>query len=153
MWGELHESKDIFVSLPEMIDAGKANRIFRELGATLHYDVYSFEAEKSENWQSESILYIELRAKGKEVDAQEDFDEIHISYHLATRPSSDQTLALEKISKIIKGFSGDASYQGKKFNPDDVQNDWDSCNNYLLKEWGEEPGSSELRRMIEENYA
>ncbi len=48
MWGELHEQKEIIVSLPEKIEAGKGSRILRELGATLHYDVYSFEAKKYE---------------------------------------------------------------------------------------------------------
>ncbi|GHA20386.1 hypothetical protein GCM10008090_33020 [Arenicella chitinivorans] len=153
MWGELHESKTINIELPEVISSGAANRMLKELGMTLHYDVYSFEAKEYENWQSQSLLYLQLRRNGLEVDAQDDFDEIEVSYLLATRPSSDQTLALKTIEKIIIKFNGVATYQGEKFEFKAVQNDWDSCNRYLLQEWGEEPGNKELRRMIEENYA
>ncbi|WP_444903078.1 hypothetical protein ACJJIU_15140 [Microbulbifer sp. CnH-101-E] len=153
MWGELHEQKEIAISLPAITEAGKGNRLFRELGATLHYDVYSFEATAHELWQSESILYVWLFRDGVEVDAQEDFDEIRIKFPFATRPSSDQSVALALLDKIISKFSGVATYQGNSFSSTSVQSDWDSCNNYLLKEWGEEPGSESLRRMIEENYA
>ncbi|PSV99568.1 hypothetical protein [Photobacterium lipolyticum] len=153
MWGELHEEKEIVILLPELMAAGKGNRIFRELGAKLHYDVYNFPATSNEVWQSESILHIVLLKNGSEVDAQDDFDEIRANYLLATRPCSDQSVALSLIAKIVTGFEGVASYGGKPFSNDLVQADWDSCNDYLLKEWGEEPGSKSLRRMIEENYA
>jgi hypothetical protein len=153
VWGELHEQKEVIVSLPEIIQAGKGNRILRELGATLHYDVYSFEAQKSEIWQSESLLYLRLRENETEVDAQENFNEIRIIYPLATRPSSDQSAALSLINKIVSSFKGSTSYQGQSYNSDLVQRDWDSCNDYLLKEWGEESGSKSLRMMIEENNA
>ena len=153
MWGELHESKKIDISLSETIGAGKGNRLFRELGATLHYDVYSFEASENEIWQSESILDIKLRRDGIEVDAQDDFNQIIVIYLLASRPSSDQTRALNLVSRIISTFNGNASYLGHPFSIDSVQGDWDEANGFLLKEWGEEPGSESLRRMIEENHA
>ena len=153
MWGELHEEKEIIILLPTAMEAGKGNRFFRELGATLYYDVYGFEAATNEVWQSESILHVELLRGGAEVDAQEDFDEIHIRFPLATRPSSDQSPALELLAKVIAKFDGVATYQGTPFSQQSVQADWDACNNYLLKEWGEEPGSQSLRRMIEENHA
>ena len=153
MWGELHELKEIEITLPETIDTGKANRLFRELGATLFYDVYAFEAEETEIWQSESLLCITLSKDGIKVDAQDDFNHITAEYLLATRPSNDQLKALNLITKIISKFNGTATYQGAPFNKDTVQKDWDNCNNYLLKEWGEQPGSESLRVMIEENYA
>lgn len=153
MWGDLHEEKKIIVELPSAIEAGKGNRLLRELGATLHYDVYGFDAKSSEVWQSDSILHLHLFKEGIEVDAQDDFDEIHICYPLATRPSSDQSPALELISKIIGTFDGSASYKGQSFSGQAVLDDWDKCNSFLLKEWGEEPGSHSLRRMIEENHA
>ncbi|WP_420590560.1 hypothetical protein [Bacterioplanoides sp.] len=152
MWGYLHEQKEIFIKLPCVIDPGKANRLLRELGATVHYDVYGFDAQSYEAWQSESILYLNLFREGVEVYVQDDFDEIHISYPLATRPSFDQTSALDLLSKIIAKFDGNATYQGQPFSAQLVQEDWDKCNSFLLKEWGEEPGSFSLRRMIEENY-
>lgn len=152
MWGELHESKQIKIVLPETISAGKANRLFRELGATLHYDVYSFEAEHSEPWQSD-LLHIELKKDESIVDAQEDFNHITAIYLLASRPSSDQPKALKLITKIITAFNAKATYQDCQFSEQSIQKDWDSCNDYLLKEWGEQPGSESLRIMIEENHA
>ncbi|MDC5840271.1 hypothetical protein [Vibrio europaeus] len=153
MWGELHEEKQINVSLPSVISAGKANRLFSELGATLHYDVYSFKADRNEIWQSESILYIELKCEGNRVYAQDDFDEIVLVYPFATRPSSDQKIALNLITNIMKSFKAEACYNGKPLESSIVQEDWDLCADFLLKEWGEEPGSESLRIMIEENYA
>jgi hypothetical protein len=101
MWGELHESKQIEITLPETISAGKANRLFRELGATLHYDVYSFDAEKSELWQSCDVVSIHLLKDGAEVDAQDDFNQINAVYLLATSPSHHQQEALKIITNII----------------------------------------------------
>jgi len=152
MWGELHESKQIEIALPETISAGKANRLFRELGATLHYDVYSFEAESSELWQSD-LLHIELKKDENVVDAQDDFNQIIAIYLLASRPSNDQPKALKLITKIVTEFNAIANYQGCPFLEQSVQEDWDNCNDYLLKEWGEQPGSESLRIMIEENHA
>lgn len=154
MWGELHEQKEIKIELRESLSAGKVNRLFRELGATLHYDVYSFDTPKSEAqiWQSESYLYIRLLKNNHEVDAQEDIDKIIVLYPFATRPSSDQALVLEIVQKVALAFDGKASYKNESFDPIKVQTDWDYCNDFLLKEWGEEPGSESLRIMIEENY-
>jgi hypothetical protein len=153
MWGELHESKTVQIMLDKIMNAGKANRIFRELGAKLFYDVYDFEANEHENWQSESLLGITLKLNGIEVDAQDDFDEIEASYLFASRPSSDQNKALDLIQILIKKFNGKGIYQGADFNMAEVQMDWDKCTDFLLKEWGEEPGSKSLSIMIEENYA
>ncbi|CAA0121065.1 Uncharacterised protein [BD1-7 clade bacterium] len=153
VWGELHEEKEIIVTLPEVIEAGKGNRLFLELGATLHYDVYDFSADSAENWQSESLLHVTLMFNGSEVDAQEDFNVITLAYPFALRPSSNQQDVLNLINKIIAKFNAVATYQGQDFSVATAQSDWDLCNDFLLKEWGEEPGSKSLRIMIEENYA
>ncbi|MGI1678239.1 MAG: hypothetical protein K6L75_05885 [Cellvibrionaceae bacterium] len=152
MWGDLHEEKTVDLVLEETIPSGKANRLFKELGATLHYNVYSFEASESENWQSESILDVTLYRNDTEVDAQDDFNEIILSYPFAVRPSSDQGKAIVLVQKIISAFNAKAFYQNSQFNSNKVQEDWDGCNTFLLKEWGEEPGSMGLARMIYENY-
>lgn len=153
MWGELHEEKEVKISLPRVYSAGEGNRLFRELGATLNYDVYSFDAPESENWQSDSLLHVTLSFKSKEVDAQDDFNEIKIIYPFAYRPSNNQSKALLLIKEIVEKFKGIATYQGQTFGIENTQEDWDKCNDFLLKEWGEEPGSKSLRIMIEENYA
>tara|TARA_Y100000034_G_scaffold129692_1_gene186638 strand:- start:557 stop:1024 length:468 start_codon:yes stop_codon:yes gene_type:complete len=154
MWGELHQEKSIEIELAESVNSGQANRLFREFGATLSYDVYSFDLPQKEveDWQSESLLYITLKNRNCEVDAQNDFDTIVASFPLATRPSSDQLKALNKVQEIAEKFNGKASYMGNEFVIGNVQTDWDMCNDFLLKEWGEEPGSKSLRIMIEENY-
>ncbi len=46
VWGELHEEKTIELLLEETISSGKVNRLFKELGGTLHYDVYSLKLPK-----------------------------------------------------------------------------------------------------------
>ena len=152
MWGELHEEKTIDLVLKETIPPGKANRLFKELGATLHYDVYSFEASENEDWQSESLLDVTLCNNENEVDAQEDFNKIRLSYPFAVRPSSDQGKAIVLIQKVMEVFEANAFYQNRQFDPQKIQDDWDECNSFLLKEWGEEPGSFGLARMISENY-
>lgn len=152
MWGELHEEKTVELLLDELITPGKANRLFKELGATLHYDVYSFEASENENWQSESLLHVALFKNNEEVDARDDFNKVSLSYPFAVRPSSDQGNVIALIQNVIASFKAEAFYQNKPFDPNRVQEDWDCCNTFLLKEWGEEPGSMGLARMIHENY-
>ena len=153
MWGELHEEKSIDIKLNVEISGGKANRLFNELGATLHYDVYSFDIDNYENWQAESLLHITLKNNGNEVDAQDDFDEIIASYPFALRPSSDQRKVICLIEALIKTFDGEAFYNSNIFSIESTQLDWGTCNDFLLKEWGEEPGSKSLAIMIAENYA
>jgi hypothetical protein len=152
MWGELHEEKTVELELGETISSGRANRLFKELGATLYYDVYSFEATENEDWQSESLLDVALYKNANEVDAQDDFNRIVLSYPFAVRPSSDQSKVIELIERVIAAFEAKAFYQNSLFDPEKLQEDWDSCNTFLLKEWGEEPGSMGLARMIHENY-
>jgi len=153
MWGELHEEKIVEIILDCTINAGKANRIFRELGAELFYDVYAFKAQENESWQSETLLGITLKLDGVEVDAQDDFNKIEASFLFASRPSSDQSKALALIEKLLMMFNGKGIYEGCAFTASDVQKDWDCCSDFLLKEWGEEPGSKSLAIMIHESYA
>ncbi len=86
------------------------------------------------------------------MDAQENFNEIRLSYPFAVRPSSDQGKAIALIQKVMEAFDANAFYKNKQFDPKKVQCDWDKCNFFLMKEWGEEPGSLGLARMIHENY-
>lgn len=153
MWGDLHEEKVITASLSKTIEAGEGNRLFRELGAKLHYDVYDFPAFSHENWQSESLLHVTLLLDGEKVYAQEDFNGFLLHYPLAARPSSDQQTALKLIVVVVNKFGASAIYNGHVFSESAVQSDWDSCNGFLLKEWGEEPGSKSLSIMIQEIYA
>ncbi|MFL0801207.1 MAG: hypothetical protein K6L80_12200 [Agarilytica sp.] len=93
-----------------------------------------------------------LFKNNEEVDAQDDFNKVILSYPFAVRPSSDQDNAITLIHNVIAAFKAEAFYQNEQFDPNKVQEDWDLCNTFLLKEWGEEPGSMGLARMIHENY-
>jgi hypothetical protein len=151
MWGDLHEEKSLEIALPTRVNAGAGNRKLREIGATLYYDVYAFDAPDAREWQSETLLDLDLFLDESEVDAQEDFNRIVAKYPFASRPSSDQAIAIELVYQIADSFDATVRYNGVPMSPRDVQADWDTCSDYLMKEWGEEPGSQELARMIHEN--
>lgn len=152
MWGELYETESFSIDIGRAISPGKGNRFFRELGAKLHYDVYAFPATSAENWQSETLLAVALFRGNDEVDAQDEFDTIELTYFFATRPSSDQQMALDVVEKTASQFGGRLSNRQTDYDRQKVLKRWDEQSGELLREWGEEPGSFELRRMIEENY-
>lgn len=152
MWGELYETEVFSIRLNSEISPGEGNRLLRELGAVLHCDVYDFPAESTESWQSESLLAVTLLRSDGEVDAQEAFDAIELTYFFATRPSSDQQSALDLMENIAARFGGRIINQNRNYDRQAVLERWDQQSSELLREWGEEPGSFELRRMIEENY-
>lgn len=152
MWGERHVENEIAISLSAITEAGKGNRLFRVLGGTLHYDGYNVEATAYEFWQSASILYVWLFGVGAEADAQESFDEIRITFQLATRPSSDESPALVLLVQIISNFNGAATYQGKPLSTTSVQSDWDSCHNYLLRRRYRIALLSEIEINVTESY-
>jgi len=151
MWGELYETEVFLIHLDGEVSSGKGNRVFRELGATLHYDVYEFPANAAEQWQSGSLLAIKLFRSNGEVDAQETFDMIELTYFFATRPSSDQQLTLDKVEHVASRFGGRVTNRDTNYDRQIILDRWDGQSSELLREWGEEPGSFELRRMIEEN--
>ena len=151
MWGDLHEMKEIELQLDTAVNPGSANRVLRSLGFALHYDIYSYDSPGPNNWQSESLLYVSLFLDTEEVDAQSRFDRIVFHYPFATRASSDQPIALDLVESVAKETGADILYNGSRYIREATQSDWDECAAFLLREWGEEPGSLELRRMIEEN--
>lgn len=152
MWGELYETEVFSIRLSGEVQPGRGNRVFRELGAVLHYDVYDFPAESGENWQSDSLLAVKLLKGNDEVDAQEAFDTVELSYFFATRPGSDQQSALDLVEKVAARFGGRIINRDTDYDRERLLDRWDQQSSELLREWGEEPGSFELRRMIEENY-
>ena len=152
MWGELHEVKQVNLKLPTTCTAGNGNLLFRRLGFTLHYDVYSYGAEEKEQWQSESLSGVNLLFDGKDVDAQEDFNEIELQYFLATRPSSDIDEFLNILEKTRAEFNGVICYQSCQCSVRKIKTNFVECVDYLLKEWGEEPGAKSLAVMIHENH-
>lgn len=150
---EFHEEKLVTVRLTSSCSAGAGNLLFRKLGFNLHYDVYALAASHAEPWQSDQIADVSLYFDGAEVDAQDDFDQIVMSYLLASRPSSDIDLFLDLVEKVTSEFDGTFEYTGREMTIRDVRSEFVSCVDSLLKEWGEEPGSESLAIMIEENYS
>jgi hypothetical protein len=152
MWGELHESKKFDARLPAKVTAGTGNRLFRELGASLFYDCYDFIAKTPNEWQSDTLLAVDLFLGASGVDAQDDFDRFELTYLFASRSTADQVHVLDLVESIASKFDADITYDGRRYDRVFVTDNWDSCTSFLLQEWGEEPGSKELRRMIEEGY-
>ncbi len=152
MWGELYETEVFSIKLRGEVEPGKGNRVFRELGATLYYDVYGFPAKSAENWQSDSLLAVRLLRSNVEVSAHEAFDTVELTYFFATSPSSVQQSALDLVENTAAQFGGRITYRDTDYDREGVLDHWDQQSSELLREWGEEPGSFELRRMIEENY-
>lgn len=152
MWGELHEEKSVTILLDDLCTAGQGNILLRGLGFTLYYDVYSFDARQSEPWQSETIASVFLFHDDVESDAQDDFNRLSLSYLLASRPSSDIDVFLALVERVATAFQGRLVYNGRPATVVDIRKDFVFCVDFLLKEWGEEPGSESLRIMIEENH-
>jgi hypothetical protein len=152
MWGELHESKSVSLHLPRIWSAGEGNIIFKKLGATLFYDVYSFEAEAFDEWQSETLAGVQQYLVSVESDAFDNFDKIELEYLLASRPSSDIDKFLSLVAQLKKEFDGRVYYNGVESSLDEIRSDFVACVDYLMKEWAEEPGSRGLAIMIHENY-
>lgn len=150
MGDDFHEEKLVTVRLTSSCSAGAGNLLFRKLGFNLHYDVYAFAASHAEPWQSDQIADVSLYSDDVEVDAQDDFDQIVMSFLLASRPSSDIDLFLTLVERVSFEFGGTIEYAGRVMTISDIRSEFKSCVDSLLKEWGEEPGSESLALMIEE---
>lgn len=132
---------------------GKINRIFKSLGATLHYDVYGFNRlEKGPIWQSESYVYTTLFLEGIEVDAQEESDSVELQYPLATIGSEYIEKFAELVERVAAAFDSEALLDGKPTNKKSIISWCENLTSNLMDEWGEEPGSQTLRMLIESSY-
>lgn len=153
MGDDFHEEKLVTVRLTSSCSAGAGNLLFRRMGFNLHYDVYAFAASHAEPWQSDQIADVSLYSGDVEVDAQDDFDQIVLSFLLASRPSSDIDLFLNLVERVTSEFGGTIEYAGRVMTISDIRSEFMSCVESLLNEWGEEPGSESLALMIEEKYS
>ena len=153
MVDDFHEDKLVTIRLTSSCSAGAGNLLFRKMGFNLHYDVYAFAASHAEPWQSDQIADVSLYSDDVEVDAQDDFDQIVMSFLLASRPSSDIDLFLNLVERVTSEFGGTIEYAGRVMTIGDIKSEFMSCVDSLLKEWGEEPGSESLALMIEDKYS
>lgn len=150
---EFHQCVSVVVELPRVYSSGEANRVLKSIGATLNYDVYSFyRKENGPAWQSEIIVQLKLFCSGKPVGAQEPIDRIELEYPLATLDSCYINEFANLVDKISSEFEGDAALYGKKVTGNEVIVHCDKLSSDLMESWGEEPGSKNLRIIIESMY-
>lgn len=153
MKDEYYQMVNIELVLPEVFTPGRMNRIFKESGATLHYDVYSFERkEKGPDWQSDSYIHIHLFLNEKEVDAQESANRVILSYPLATISSEYISFFQEKVTALGSVFGAKAHMKSELISAPDLILYCENCVTDLMENFGEEPGSKTLAILIESNY-
>ncbi len=148
-----HQIVSVDIELKKAYSAGGINRILKEFGAKLHYDVYSFERiDKGPIWQSESYIYVALFYKGKEVDAQETSDRIELQYPLATIGSEYISKFAEIVTNLASFFNSNPKLDSTIVDKKGLVSHCDELVTELITEWGEEPGSETLKILIESNY-
>ena len=145
-----HQMVSVRFNLARLISAGALNRIMKELGATLHYDVYGFDrVDEHPIWQSESFAYVTLYRGGEIVDAQEEVDSIALEFPLATIGSEYIPRFVELVEKLSSACDASPEIAGEICSARQILEHLDSLTTSLLEDWGEEPGSKSLRVLIE----
>ena len=151
---DLTEEVFIVLRLASPRSAGVLNRILRDAGATLSYDVYNFDrVDKHPVWQSESFAHVELLADGKGVDPQDAADEVRLVYPMATIPSSFILTFVDLVFLLADRLAAAVLADGQVVAHDDLLAELDQITTSLMEAWGEEPGSESLAIMIEGRYA
>ena len=148
-----HQEKDIKLTLGRTVEAGEINRIFKELGLRLYYDVYAMDREnKGDNWQSTSYLMVSMYKEGVSVNVQDSCDELILSYPLATIDSCYINKFANLVENIKNKLKGNLFFEDSEINSkQDIINCFTKFVTDLLDNWGEEPGSKDLTIMIENN--
>lgn len=151
---EFYEEVAVTLALAEAVSAGRLNRILRDLGATLYYDVYSFDRpDKHPRWQSEAFASVDLTLNGERADAQDGADTIRVSYPLATVPSTFIGPYVELVYTLADRLDGvPVHYDGRPITAPELTVELERMVTELMTEWGEEPGSQTLVMMIESQY-
>jgi len=145
-----HQTLALKISFNRTYQSGELNRILKKLGATLYYDVYAFDRnDKAPNWQSESYADITTFFEEQEVDAQENSDSLEISYPLATIGTEYIPVFAELVEKIATVFHSSPELNGNRITIPMLIEHCDTLSTDLLQTWGEEPGSKNLRILIE----
>lgn len=145
-----HQEVSFQVIPSKRLNAGELNAAMKSVGMDLYYDVYAMprDGEVAE-WQSETYANVDLYLGGKSADAQEGCDLIVVSYPLATIDSSYISRFGELIVAVSGAVCGRIEYDGKPMGRDAVIDVLTQCATDVMENWGEEPGSKELRVLIE----
>jgi len=145
-----HQMISVELKLEKQYSSGEVNRIMKEAGATLYYDVYGFERpEKGPVWQSESYIYVTLFFNSKEVDAQECANKIKLQYPMATIGSEYISKFANTVALLSSHFDVPITLDGKHTDKNGLIYYCENVVTELMNEWGEEPGSEALRMLIE----
>lgn len=146
-----HQVVSVHLDLPRRLTPGELNRVMKEAGATLHYDVYSFDRDDTvPMWQSESYVDVVLEADGAEVDAQDAVDHAVLEYPLATIGAEYMSRFADTAFDLASRLGADVRLDAQPVDRAALLAHFESLSSELLSEWGEEPGSKSLRMLIEE---
>lgn len=148
-----HQTVSVFINFDKTYTSGQLNRKLKELGAKLHYDVYSFEREdKGPIWQSESLIYIVTYMDANEVDAQESSNKLELQFPLATLGAEYISKFARTVETVSEAFGVQAILDGSATTAEKIIEHCDNLVSDLMETWGEEPGSETLRMIIESHY-
>jgi hypothetical protein len=90
---------------------------------------------------------VSARSLGKENEVSK----VRFTYPLATVSSATINRLTRLLAKVQEEFPGTFYVESRQLDVDGVSAWLTDAVTYLLQEWGEEPGSRELVRMIAEN--
>ena len=139
---DFHQEVAVELRLGRVVESGEIYRHLRSIGFQLFYDVYAMPRPDSAphpNWQSEELVYVDLRRGGVAVDAQESCDSMCLSYPLATIEQSLIEAFLDTVEKVQQRLGGELYLDGQQVSVPEVKERLDACVADLWKEWGLEP--------------
>ncbi|MEZ5442503.1 MAG: hypothetical protein R3F15_13585 [Lysobacterales bacterium] len=145
-----HEQVTFEVIPSKALSGGELNIVMQSLGMVLYYDVYALPCpERGEPWQSETIANIDTIIGGEVADARDGCEKMLVSYPLATLSSSYVGRFIDTLFALAGAVSGRVERSEAKIDREAARLIIGDCISELLEEWGEEPGSKELRILIE----
>ena len=148
-----YQEETVELKLGRVCQPGEINRVFKKLGFKLYYDVYALpRKDECPDWQSDTFVNVSLLMAGAEVDAQEDCDQINLSYPLATIDSSFISEFVRVVISVKAILSGTLYHRGSIIeDPASLLVYFEECVSDLMRTWGEEPSSREVVVLIETN--
>jgi hypothetical protein len=140
------------IALSDALTAGALNVAMKSLGFRLHYDVYAkARDDKGSAWQSENYASVDTLLSGRRSDAQDGCDRLAVSYPLATIDSAFIPKFAGLVASLAAALKGHLEYNGQVVSTEQIIDILSQHATALMQEWGEEPGSKELRVLIETN--
>ena len=140
------------ILLRQPLAAGSLNVVMKTVGMQLFYDTYAMPREGDGiPWQSDTYANVDTFLGGQRSDAQDGCDRLVVSYPLATIDARYIPKFAELLEKLSAATQGELEYEGQTVTGSQVEQVLRRQATLLMEEWGEEPGSKELRVLIETN--